>query len=78
MRRILREIDKNAESWALLVFYTLLVSTMTIEVIRREVLSYSSIWGKEIVRYSFVYLAWIGAAAAVKERAHVRIDVLYH
>ncbi len=78
MRRILREIDKNAESWALLVFYTLLVSTMTIEVIRREVLSYSSIWGKEIVRYSFIYLAWIGAAAAVKERAHVRIDVLYH
>ena len=78
MRRILREIDKNAESWALLVFYTLLVSTMTIEVIRREVLSYSSIRGKEIVRYSFIYLAWIGAAAAVKERAHVRIDVLYH
>lgn len=78
MRRILREFDKNAESWALLVFYTLLVSTMTIEVIRREVLSYSSIWGEEIVRYSFIYLAWIGAAAAVKERAHIRIDVLYH
>jgi TRAP-type C4-dicarboxylate transport system permease small subunit len=78
MRRILREIDKNAESWALLVFYSLLVSTMTIEVIRREVLSYSSIWGEEIVRYSFIYLAWIGAAAAVKERAHIRIDVLYH
>lgn len=78
MRRILREFNKNAESWALLVFYTLLVSTMTIEVIRREVLSYSSIWGEEIVRYSFIYLAWIGAAAAVKERAHIRIDVLYH
>jgi hypothetical protein len=30
--------------------------------------SYSSIWGEEIVRYSFIYLAWIGAAAAVKER----------
>jgi C4-dicarboxylate transporter DctQ subunit len=32
------------------------------------VFSYSSIWGEEIVRYSFIYLAWIGAAAAVKER----------
>ena len=51
---------------------------MTIEVIRREVFSYSSIWGEEIVRYSFIYLAWIGAAAAVKERAHIRIDVLFH
>ncbi len=78
MRRFLGELDKNAERWALLVFYTLLVSTMTIEVVRREVFSYSSIWGEEIVRYSFIYLAWIGAAAAVKERAHIRIDVLYH
>ncbi len=49
---------------------------MFIEVVRREVLSYSSIWGEEIVRYSFIYLAWIGAAAAVKERGHIRIDVI--
>lgn len=75
---VLRGIDKNAERWALLIFYTLLVATMAIEVIRREVFSYSSIWGEEIVRYSFIYLAWIGAASAVKERAHIRIDVLFH
>ena len=30
------------------------------------------------MRYSFIYLAWIGAAAAVKERGHIRIDVLMH
>ena len=76
------------------MFYVMLVITMAIEVIRRElfayssiwgeevvrrfVLSYSSIWGEEIVRYSFIYLAWIGAAAAVKERAHIRIDVIMH
>ncbi|MCR9212361.1 MAG: TRAP transporter small permease [Proteobacteria bacterium] len=74
----LKGLDKNGERWLLLVFYTLLVATMAIEVIRREVFSYSSIWGEEIVRYSFIYLAWIGAATAVKERAHIRIDVLYH
>ena len=75
---ILQTIDKNAERWLLLVFYTMLVITMAIEVIRRELFAYSSIWGEEIVRYSFIYLAWIGAAAAVKERAHIRIDVLLH
>ena len=74
----LRKIDKNAERWLLLTFYVLLVITMAIEVIRRELFAYSSIWGEEIVRYSFIYLAWIGAAAAVKERAHIRIDVLMH
>ena len=42
-------------------FYILLVATMVVEVIRREVLAYSSIWGEELVRYSFIYLVWIGA-----------------
>lgn len=74
---MLRLIDRNAERWALLVFYSLLVITMAVEVIRREVFAYSSIWGEEVVRYAFIYLAWIGAAAAVKERAHIRIDVIF-
>lgn len=75
---LLRQIDRNAERWALLVFYVMLVVTMAVEVLRREIFAYSSIWGEEIVRYSFIYLAWIGAAAAVKERAHIRIDVIMH
>ncbi|MGB7271509.1 MAG: TRAP transporter small permease [Albidovulum sp.] len=74
----LRILDKNAERWALLVFYVLLVVTMAVEVLRREIFAYSSIWGEEIVRYSFIYLAWIGAAAAVKDRVHIRIDVVMH
>jgi TRAP-type C4-dicarboxylate transport system permease small subunit len=76
--QFLKLLDRNAEKWALLVFYSMLVITMAVEVLRREVFSYSSIWGEEIVRYSFIYLAWIGAAAAVKERGHIRIDVLMH
>lgn len=78
MPNILKQLNENAERWALLVFYTMLVSTMFIEVLRREIFSYSSIWGEEIVRYSFIYLAWIGCASAVKERGHIRIDVLMH
>jgi len=76
MPKIFQALDKNAERWLLLVFYVMLVLTMFVEVVRREVFAYSSIWGEEIVRYSFIYLAWIGAAAAVKERGHIRIDVL--
>ncbi|MEM1381900.1 MAG: TRAP transporter small permease [Pseudomonadota bacterium] len=76
MHPILRNLNQNAERWLLLVFYVMLVATMFIEVLRRELFSYSSIWGEEIVRYSFIYLAWIGCAAAVKERGHIRIDVI--
>ncbi|MCY4190064.1 MAG: TRAP transporter small permease [Rhodospirillaceae bacterium] len=74
----LKHLERNLERWAMLVFYTMLVATMAIEVIRREALANSSIWGEEIVRYAFIYLAWIGAAAAIKDRAHIRIDVLFH
>ena len=76
MSSVHQAVDKNGERWLLLLFYVMLVLTMFIEVVRREVFSFSSIWGEEIVRYSFIYLAWIGAAAAVKERGHIRIDVL--
>ena len=76
--QFLAGLDKNAERWMLLVFYTILVATMSVEVVRRELFAYSSVWGEEIVRYSFIYLAWIAAAAAVKERAHIRIDVIFH
>ena len=62
----------------LLVFYAMIVATIVVEVIRRFVLSYSSIWGEEIARYAFIYLAWVGASAAVKGRSHIRIDVLLH
>lgn len=75
---MLATLDRNLERWALLVFYMMLVVTMAVEVIRREVFAYSSVWGEEIVRYAFIYLAWIGAAAAVRERAHIRIDVIMH
>ena len=76
--RYLKLIEANLERWALLVFYTMLVVTMSVEVIRREVFAYSSIWGEEVVRYSFIYLAWLAAAAAVRGRAHIRIDLLSH
>lgn len=76
MSRFLARLNADGERWALLIFYIMLVATMFIEVLRRELMAYSSIWGEEIVRYSFIYLAWIGAAAAVKERGHIRIDVI--
>ena len=75
---MLQSLNRNAERLALLVFYTMLVATMAVEVLRREVFGYSSIWGEEVVRYAFIYLAWIGAAAAVRERGHIRIDVLFN
>lgn len=76
-RAIIRIIDKNGERYLLLVFYTLVVAVIGVEVIRRFVLSFSSIWGEEIARFAFIYLTWIGASLGVKNRSHIRIDVIY-
>ena len=77
-KSLLKTIDDNAERWMLLGFYGMIVATIVVEVVRRFVLSYSSIWGEEIARYAFTYLAWVGASIAVKDRAHIRIDVIMH
>ncbi|MCE9684547.1 TRAP transporter small permease [Halomonas alkalisoli] len=68
--------DRKSERWLLLTFYALIILTIAIEVFRRFVLNYSSPWGEELARFSFIYLAWLAAASAVKDRAHIRIDVL--
>ncbi len=76
MGAFLKKFDSNGERWLLLGFYTYIVLVIAIEVVRRFGLSYSSVWGEETARYAFIYLVWIGAASAVRERAHIRIDVL--
>ncbi|KAA3622541.1 MAG: TRAP transporter small permease [Proteobacteria bacterium] len=73
----IREFDRNGERWLLLVFYAFVVTVIFVEVVRRFVFQYSSIWGEETARYAFIYLVWIGAAAAVKDRAHIRIDIIF-
>jgi len=78
MREFLRNIDRNGERWLLLVFYSFIVLAIFIEVLRRFVFLYSSVWGEETARYAFIYLVWIGASTAVRERAHIRIDVITH
>jgi len=75
-KKILHQIDQNGERYLLLPLYAMIVSTIFVEVVRRSLLSYSSIWAEEVARYAFIYIAWIGASSAIKERAHIRIDVI--
>ena len=71
-----KRLDANGERWLLLPLYALIVITIFVELFRRFALSYSSIWAEEIARYAFIYVSWIGASAAIRERAHIRIDVI--
>jgi TRAP-type C4-dicarboxylate transport system permease small subunit len=76
--RVLQEIDRNGERYLLLFLYTTIVIAVSTEVVRRFLLSYSSVWGEEVARYAFIYLVWIGASAGVRNRNHLRIDFILH
>jgi TRAP-type C4-dicarboxylate transport system permease small subunit len=76
MNKYLSSLDNDIERWLSLIFYMMIAMTIISEVIRRFVFSYSSIWGEEVARYCFIYMAWVGASLGVKNRAHIRIDII--
>lgn len=74
--KFLHFLDKQLEKYLMLWLYAFIVIVIFVEVLRRFLLDYSSLWGEEATRYAFIYLTWIGAAAAVKSNSHIRIDLL--
>lgn len=74
--KIIRYIDRHGEKILALWLYLFIVVVIFNEVLRRFVLSYSSLWGEESARYSFIYMVWIGASMAVKDRLHINISIL--
>ena len=77
LKKIIKSLDDNFERWLMFGFYTHIVAIVFIGVIRRFVFSYSSVWAEETARYAFIYLVWLGAAAAIKDRSHIKIDIIY-
>jgi C4-dicarboxylate transporter, DctQ subunit len=68
--------DENLERYAMLIAYVFVCIVIVQEVARRFLLNYSSAWSQETAQYLFIYLGYIGAAYAVKERAHIRFDIM--
>lgn len=46
-----------------------------IQVIMRYVFANSLSWSEELARFIFLWLSWIGASYAVKERSHFRVEM---
>jgi TRAP-type C4-dicarboxylate transport system permease small subunit len=76
MKRILRLLDDNIERYIMLACYVFCCAVIIQDVARRFIINYSAAWSQETAQYAFIYLGWIGAAYAVKERAHIRFDIL--
>lgn len=76
MKRLIRDLDENAERYLMLTAYVFCCAVIIQDVARRFILNYSAAWSQETAQYAFIYLGWVGAAYAVKERAHIRFDIV--
>lgn len=59
------------------VVWTLAIMTVLVfvQVVMRYVFSNSLSWSEELARYIFLWLSWIGASYAVRERSHFRVEM---
>lgn len=72
MKNIRDVIDKILK-YIIIILAGSSVIVGTIQIIGRFVINYSIPWSEEFIRYSFVWITFLGASLAVKENAHVNV-----
>ena len=56
--------------------YSYFCLIILIEVIRRYAFGDSSAWGEMTARYAFVYMTYAAAAEGIRQKKHIRIDLI--
>ena len=75
MKKITKIYD-SLEAYLLvlaLAFSTLLIF---VQVIFRYVLNDSITWSEELARYIFIWMIWLGTSVSMKQKEHIRMDML--
>ena len=75
--KVLKFLNDRLEEIFLVILMIAAVAIVAAQVITRYVLKVSLPWSEEIARYMFLWLTWVGASYATKERKHVSIDIIY-
>jgi len=71
VKKFLNNFEEYFVVWTMAIM-TILVF---IQVVMRYVFSNSLSWSEEMARFIFLWLSWIGASYAVKERSHFRVEM---
>ncbi len=71
----LRLLSRLVEGLVILCAATI-VAVVTIEVVLRYIFGLSLIFTEELARYLMVWIVFLGAALAVKDDSHIRINLL--
>jgi len=74
--KLLKFLDDHFEEYLLTILYLMVFVSILMEVIQRFLLSFSTSWGEEVARYCFIYLIWISVSLCLKNRIHLKIDLI--
>ena len=61
---------------AIIIGAAFIVTIVTTEVVLRYVFKHSLIFTEELARYLMVWIVFLGSALAIRDEAHIRINVL--
>ena len=71
---MLKVLDDYLEETILLILLVLMTSIMGIQIVSRYVLQNSLSWSEELVRYMFVWSAFLGVPFCIKHGLSIKVD----
>ena len=75
VRMTVKKFFDNFEEYFCVWTMAIMTILVFIQVVMRYVFSNSLSWSEELARFIFLWLSWIGASYAVKERSHFRVEM---
>lgn len=76
MRKIINFYNK-LEEYLLVSSLVFTVCIILLQVIMRYVFNSSLSWSEELARYIFIWQIWLGASLGVREKKHIRVELIY-
>ncbi|MBN7772985.1 TRAP transporter small permease [Clostridium aminobutyricum] len=58
------------------IFFFLMLTLLFVQVVCRYYLHLPLAWVEELIRYLFIGVSYLGCAVAIKDRAHIEINIL--
>ena len=72
-KEVIKRFFDNFESYICQLLLSFFVTLLFLQIILREIFSYTLSWGEELARFSFVWFVFFGAVVAARLAAHNRV-----
>jgi len=72
----LGKLFNKIEYGALIISLVVMVVVIFSQVVMRYVFNNSLSWSEEFARYLFVWFSWIGVSAGVRDKEHLKVEML--